>query len=212
MTLTRKELVQLALLIAAALISAQLLQDHGQLGENVGQNPLVREIEHDTGAPSRLNPGADLNLIVFSDYRCPACRLAYPALKRAVERDGRVRLIYREWPIFGPFSERAAEVAIGSSFQGIYPAVHDRLMTGPVGSEADLRRAVEESGGNWSRLQRDLVTRRAEIARQLSTNQRYAFGLGLGGTPGYLAGPVLVRGALSEREFARLIGEARRPG
>ncbi len=130
-------------------------------------------------------------------------------MKRAVAKDGKVRVVYKDWPIFGPASERAAEVAIASDFQHIYPLVHDRLMTGRVDGDVALRAAVELSGGDWRQLQRDLARNKTVIDAQLGRIRLQAFQLGLGGTPGYLIGPILVRGAMSEREFTRIFKQAR---
>jgi protein-disulfide isomerase len=130
-------------------------------------------------------------------------------MQRAVAADGKIRIVYKDWPIFGARSERAAFVAIASDLQRIYPAVHDRLMRGPVDNEDDFRRAVELAGGDWGRLKRDLASNRDQIFAQLERNRIQAFGLGLGGTPGYLIGSILVRGALKEREFTRVFRQAR---
>jgi protein-disulfide isomerase len=138
--------------------------------------------------------------------------MAHPAMKRAAKADGKVRIVYKDWPIFGEPSERAAQVAIASDAQNIYPLVHDRLMTARSVNERTLRMAVELSGGDWSRLQRDLATDRTEILNELERNRMQAFGLGLGGTPGYLIGPLLVEGALDERQFLQVFKEARRRG
>jgi protein-disulfide isomerase len=58
-------------------------------------------------------------------------------------------------------------------------------------------------------LQGDLASNRTLIAAQLARNRRQAFELGLLGTPGYLIGPILVRGALSEAHFTRVFRKAR---
>jgi protein-disulfide isomerase len=130
-------------------------------------------------------------------------------MKRAVAADGNVRIVYKDWPIFGDPSERASEVALASDQQNIYPLVHDHLMTGRADNETSLRAAVERSGGDWRRLQADLAKNRIAISEQLARNRKQAFELGLPGTPGYLAGTILVRGALTERDFARLFRQAR---
>ncbi len=201
---------QLAALVLAAVIVTFWLQTHRPIGTDVRNNPQMREIRADSSSPISENPRADVTLVVFTDYRCPVCRRDYPAMKRALSRDGRVRVVYKDWPVFGPVSERAAAVAIASDFQGIYPQVHDRLMTGPVRDQADLRSAVEKSGGDWRRLQRDLKQRKDGIAAQLRRNHLQAFALGLAGTPGYLIGRTLVRGGLSEGEFSRAFRQARK--
>jgi protein-disulfide isomerase len=130
-------------------------------------------------------------------------------MKRAVASDGKVRIVYKDWPIFGAASKRAAEVALASRYQNIYPDVHDRLMTRAVNSNDALRVAVEQSGGNWRDLQNKLGGNSSEISSQLERNARQAFQLGLAGTPGYLIGTTLVRGALTEREFKNVFRAAR---
>ena len=209
MDLSRKDLWQLFAVIAVAALLSLLLQTRRPLGENVSNNPLALAVRNDRSSPAGGPSTADLTLIVFTDYRCPACRAAYPAMKRAIAKDGKVRIVYKDWPIFGDASERAAEVAIASNFQNIYPRVHDRLMIGRADSDAALRTAVERSGGDWRKLQSDLTRNRSQIDAEIRRNKMQAFGLGLGGTPGYLIGPILVRGALTESEFTRVFRQAR---
>lgn len=205
----RREVIQLGAVLAVAASFSALLRQQRPLGENVSNNSLALAVRKDTSSPAEGSLASDVTLIVFTDYGCPACRTAYPAMKRAVAKDGRVRIVYKDWPVFGPASKRAAEVALASTFQNLYPLVHDRLMTGPAGSDMDLKTAIEQSGGDWRKLQSDLVRNRAQITAQLARNRTEAFALGLGGTPGYLIGPILVRGALKESEFTRAVKEAR---
>lgn len=209
MDLSRKDILQLIAAIAAALSFNALLQTHAPLGQDVGNNSMALAARNDRSSPTDGHSPADLTLIVFTDYRCPACRGAYPAMKRAVAEDGMVRVVYKDWPIFGDVSERAAEVAIASDFQGIYPLVHDRLMTERADSDGALKAAVEHSGGDWPKLQNDLATHKRQILGEIRNNSLQAFGLGIGGTPGYLIGPILIRGALTEPEFTRVFKQAR---
>lgn len=209
MRVTRRETMQLAALVAAAALVGGLLRMRRPIGEDVGGRPAARAVRADRSSPAEEHPAADLSLIVFTDYLCPACRGAHPAMKRAAAADGKVRIVYKDWPIFGAASERAAEVALAADRQGIYPLVHDRLMTGPARGTDALRAAVDQSGGDWHRLQVDLSRNRSLIAAQLERNRMQAFQLGLQGTPGYLIGPILVRGALSQTAFTRAFSEAR---
>ncbi|MBN2974000.1 thioredoxin domain-containing protein [Roseomonas aeriglobus] len=96
------------------------------MGRDVG--PTADLILTGGSSPEHGPADATLRLAVFTDYRCPACRHAFPALEEAVRRDGKIRVIYKDWPIFGPPSERAASVALSCAEQGIYPVVHRQLM------------------------------------------------------------------------------------
>lgn len=208
---SRKELLQLGLLFAIAWVVILLLRYNVPLGREIGANPLARAVLRDTVSPTVGPADADLTLVLFTDYNCAACKLAAPAMDAAVARDGRVRVIYKEWPVFGPRSHRAARVALAASYQNIYPGVHRRLMTGrQLLDDVVLRQAVEAAGGNWPRLTADLVRSKTDIDRQLSHNRRQAFGLGIPGTPTYLVGPILASGAFTEAEFARLFAQARK--
>jgi len=202
--------LELLLLVALGAFFSFYLRMQRPLGTDQSTSSVARDVLRDGRSPAEENAAADVTLVIFTDYRCPACRLAHPAMRRAVAKDGRVRIVFKDWPIFGEASEHAARVAIASDFQGIYPRVHDRLMTGPPSGEASLKAAVEAAGGNWERLKSDLIEKRANILAQLVQNQRQAFQLQLGGTPGYLIGPILVRGALTESEFLRAFQESRR--
>jgi protein-disulfide isomerase len=212
MSLRSRELWELCAVVSIALLLAALLRSHRPLGQDVSESVHSRSVQEDQSSPTAHNAAANLTIIVFTDYRCPACRAGHPAMQRAIEADGKIRIIYKDWPIFGPLSERAALVAIASDRQGIYPAVHDRLMRGPVGNDDHLRSAIELAEGDWGRLERDLARNRNQIVAQLERNRVQAFGLGLGGTPGYLIGPILVKGALNEREFTRVFRQARLRG
>jgi protein-disulfide isomerase len=201
---------QLALIVAGAALFGLALRSSQPIGEDVGTLPTVTKIWEDRRSPTTLNPRANLSLIVFTDYQCPACRASENAMQQAAAEDGKVRIVYKEWPIFGARSERAARVALASRYQGIYPAVHHALMTRKRPDEAMLRETVERAGGNWPQLERDLQAHRGEIDAELGRNRMHAFSLGLEGTPAYLIGPILVRGGLNEAQFAKAIAAARR--
>jgi protein-disulfide isomerase len=180
-----------------------------EVGRNVGDTPLAMRILQDRRSPAVESGAADVTVVVFTDYQCPVCRRTDPALQAAIGRDGNLRVVYKDWPIFGERSRTAAEVALAAHRQGIYAPVHHALMRAPALDEPTLRRVVEGAGGDWQRLEADLARYAAPVAGQLAANAAEAFGLGLAGTPGYLIGPFLVEGAVSEDEFRRAFAQAR---
>lgn len=209
----RRLLLQLVALVVAGWLAALILRAAQPIGREVGDNPTARELLADRDLPSQRVAAPTLTLVVVTDYLCPACKGADAALHAAAARDGHVRIAYLDWPVFGPPAERAARVALAADRQGIYPALHRRLMAEQrMPTDAVLREAVEASGGSWPRILADLRAHGVAIDRRLAANRVAAFALGITGTPAYLAGPVLVLGAADERGFARLFEEGRAAG
>jgi len=125
--------------------------------------------------------------------------------------DGDVRIIYKDWPIFGPVSERAARLALASDEQGIYAALHRQLMSGRrIDDDGMLQDVLTDAGGDWKRAMAYMMTHEQTIAARLHANGQDALAIGLAGTPGYLAGSRLVTGAISENSFVELFARARR--
>lgn len=209
MTEKGRERLQLLAATLVGCIIAIALAYWRPIGERIDSSPAVEAITGDADTPRSGPADAAITLVVFTDYQCPICRQAHGAMQAVLAERRDVRVLYKDWPVLGAASERAARVALAADRQGIYPAVHDRLMrrTGPL-DDAALRRAVAESGGSWKRIEADLAGDGARIERALARNANQAFSLGLAGTPGYLIGPVLVKGGLDERGFRRAIAQA----
>lgn len=209
--LSRRELLQLGGVAAVGWGVAQFFQRAAPIGRDASTNSTARKLLRDRDSPRFDNVAADLTVVVFADYQCPACKLTAPALEAAVQRDGRVRVIYKDWPILGPLSDHAARVAIAAARQGIYPIVHRNLMQERRRLDDTILKAnVEAAGGNWSMLVRDLDAHRQAIEQSIARTSADAFALGLEGTPAYLVGTVLVAGAMDEAAFVAAFAKARR--
>lgn len=186
------------------------LRERAPIGRDIGGNAIAAAARADSGAPWGGVPDGTVTLVAYTDYRCAACRIAHPAMRKAVAEDGAVRVIYKDWPIFGPPSRLAAEWAIAAQAQGRYEALHDRLMRGPFDIDIGvIQQAAAASGADWSRLAADRRDRAAAISARLARHAREAFGLGIAGTPGYLIGPILATGALTAAEFRKAFDAAR---
>lgn len=72
---------------------------------------------------------APITLVEFSDYRCPYCgRFAAETLKPLLAQyDGLIRFVYRDFPIFGDVSIRAAHAAQCAGRQGKFWEYHDAI-------------------------------------------------------------------------------------
>jgi protein-disulfide isomerase len=72
--------------------------------------------------PSKGNPNASVTLVEFTDYQCPTCAAAQPALDRLMTEYGdRVRFVVRDFPLQQHADARkAAEAAEAAREQGKY--------------------------------------------------------------------------------------------
>ncbi len=193
--------------VALTLVLGALPPPHRKLDAT----PVVRAVLDDPGSPAFARPGADVTLVVFTDYQCPVCRATEPALDRVLAEDPRVRVIYKDWPILGERSRAAARAALAAQRQGKYRELHAAMMAShrPLdpAAIADLAR---DAGLDEARLQADLVRDGPAIDAQLAGHATQAWSLGLEGTPAYLVGPYLVQGRLGHAALKRTLAKARR--
>jgi protein-disulfide isomerase len=209
----RRDVATLIAVGAAGYGVSLLLRGTAPIGRDVSASDRAVAILADRTVPAIGPADADLTVVAFSDFQCPACRVAEPPLREAVARDGAARLIFREWPVFGPRSDAAARIALAAMYQGKYDAVHRalmaerRLLDPPI-----LRAASDAAGADWPRLVADGERHRTAIASVLRDTASAAFAIGLPGTPGYLFGPLLVTGAQSLSGFRRALSEGRAIG
>lgn len=208
--LTRRELVQLGAITAAGVAVSGGLRFFKSVGRDLGMTPAVAALLADGDAPVGGNPLGDVTIVVYTDYHCPACRAANYALQSILAADSGVRVMFKDWPIFGEPSRQAARWAIASDEQRIYGRVHDRLMRslGQI-DQSVVESAVQSAGGEFSRLDNTLKDTATRIDNMLVRHASEAFSLGLRGTPGFLVGSVLVNGLLTETEFENLVADAR---
>ena len=173
--------------------------------------PVVLAVLNDPGSPALGDPSADVTIVVFTDYQCPICRGTDGALEAARRADPHVRVVYKDWPIFGEASRNAARVALAAQLQGRYGAAHSALMTTRRRLDAAaVREVVAAAGVDLQRLDSDLAAHGAAIDAQLKRHAFEAWSLGIEGTPAYLIGPNLYRGGLGGLALRRAIAKARK--
>ena len=73
---------------------------------------------------------AKITIVEFSDFQCPACRVAQPPLRQILSLYGTdVRFIFKHLPLerIHPYARMAASVAECAGRQGKFWELHDRL-------------------------------------------------------------------------------------
>lgn len=168
-------------------------------------------ILEDPVAPKVAPKGYDITIVQFADYNCGYCRRMHSVVAALIASDPKIRLVYRDWPIFGPVSVEAARAAIASQWQGKHEAFNAALYAGAGKLDSSaIRTAANRAGVNWPRLQADLVKHKAEIDALLARTSEQAPAIGLQGTPAFIIGAYLAPGALDLATLRKAVAEARR--
>ena len=184
----------------------QRLAEEERQGQAVLAN--LAALKGDADSPVIGNPDGDVLIVEFMDYRCGYCRSVVKDLKKTVEDDGNIRLVMKELPILGPASIRASKAALAADKQGKYEVYHFALMTLPGDmSDPHLMKVARDVGLDTERLKRDMESE--EIEAIIQRNHDLAQVLGINGTPAFVFGETLVRGAVDAETMRILIAEAR---
>lgn len=131
-----------------------------------------------------------------------------PELKRKYLDTGQIRVFWRDYPIRGKDSWRAALAGRAAARQGRFWEFHDLLYGGAKLSDAGLRDAASRAGLDLARFDRDRADRAVRQAVQADLD--FALQLGLPGTPAFLVNGELLFGAQPVAEFEKAIEKARR--
>jgi len=159
------------------------------------------------------DPRAQLTLLEYGDYECPACIQAEPLTRHLVDSHaGRLRLIFRHFPLVEvhPHAELAAEAAEAAAAQGQFWPMHHLLFA------QTHHLALAALTGYAASIGLDMVRFKAEMADRIYTqrvqeHRRAGVESGLRATPAFFLNgrPVDVSfgfGKLEEAVHAALSG------
>jgi protein-disulfide isomerase len=165
----------------------------------------------DPDIPVAGNVDGDIAIVEYFDYQCPYCRKLEPELRQVVQDDGKVRLVWKDWPILGPVSVIAARMALACKFQDKYRQAHDALIgVNSKLTEPRIRELLAGAGVDVDRADRDLATNAKAIDAILARNSDQATAFGFKGTPSFIVGKFRVPGVLTMAEFSQVIADARK--
>jgi protein-disulfide isomerase len=161
--------------------------------------------------PASGSPKGDVTVVEYFDYNCPVCRRIEPELRQLVAHDPGVRVIHKDWPVFGEASVYAAYCSFAAAREGKYAQAHDALIGSKqdLDSREDVRQVLQQSGFDLKKLDADISLHQQEYSATLTRNLRETGALGLRGTPGLIIGKQLVPGGLNYSQLVRLVAEAR---
>ena len=182
--------------------------------EKQREDTLVASAKEMFHSPDDLvagNPDGDVTMVEFFDYNCSWCKKGLPEVLSLIDKDKNLRVVMKEFPIFGGDSDYAALAALASNKQGKYWDYHLALL----GHEGKLtRESVDEiakaQGLDLEKLKADMQL--PEIAQIIARNQKLAQDLAISGTPAFVIDSKVVPGYLPMDGLMAAIDEVRAAG
>ncbi|OJU24140.1 MAG: disulfide bond formation protein DsbA [Nitrobacter sp. 62-13] len=158
------------------------------------------------------NKDGDVTFVEFFDYNCGYCKRAMADMLDLLKSDPKLKVVLKEFPVLGPGSVEAAQVAVAVRMQDPggkkYLDFHQRLLGGR--GQADKARALaaaKDAGLDIARIEKDMNS--PEVRTTLEENFKLAEAMGMNGTPSYVIGKQVVVGAVGLETLKEKISTAR---
>ena len=158
------------------------------------------------------NPNGNVTFVEFFDYNCGYCKRALDDMLTLLKDDPKLKVVLKEFPVLGPGSVEAAQVAVAVRMQDRtgkkYLEFHQKLLSGR--GQADKARALavaKDIGLDMGRLDKDLAS--PEVKATLQESFKLAEALGLNGTPSYVIGDNVVVGAVGLESLKEKVNTSR---
>jgi protein-disulfide isomerase len=194
---------------------AELERRHFAADAEKHRETIKRNAELLFRSPRQVTVGnlqGDVTMVEFFDYNCGYCKRALNDMTELLKTDPKLKFVLKEFPVLGPASVEAAQVAVAVRMQDRtgkkYLDFHQKLLLGR--GQADRARALaaaKEAGLDMARLEKDLAS--DEVRASLEESYKLAEALGLNGTPSYVVGNDVVIGAVGLAALKEKISNAR---
>lgn len=164
----------------------------------------VQEWDHAMGPED-----ADFTLVEYGDYECPDCGRLFTMLRGLqTELAGRLRLVYRHYPMSGVHkrAQVAAEAAAAAGAQDQFWEMHELLFEHQTALKPDdLARYAGKLGLDADRLKRELKggTHAERVRKSFIAGVKN----GVNGTPGLFLNGVRQQGLFDEAFVRELLGD-----
>ena len=167
----------------------------------------ARKVDPGNG-PFRGPKQAKVTIVEWSDFQCPFCSRAGPAVEKILTTyPNDVRLVWRNEPLsFHPNALPAAKAAMAAHKQGKFWEMHDKLFANQQQLSAEsYEKWANELGLDVARWKRDMES--PEIAAQVTADSNYGQQVGADGTPTFFVNGKIITGAQPFESFKPIIDE-----
>ena len=194
---------------------ANKLEANDKLAADTARNSILstqaKNIFHSPVDAVVGNPKGDITVVEFMDYNCGWCKKSVTELQSLVASDKNVRIVLKEFPIFGEGSEYAARAALASVKQNKYWELHQALFAseGKITPEV-VDQIAGEKGIDVAKMKVDMKL--PEIDAAVKANQAMAQSLALTGTPAFIVDDKLIPGYTELGNLQAMLAQARANG
>ena len=168
--------------------------------------PDLPRIEVEAKGPSRGPDKAPVTIVEFSDFQCPFCGREFPVIEKLMkEYDGKVRLVFRHFPLdFHPFAEKAAEAGACAADQNKFWQLHDAMFSNQQKLAVDdLKNYAKSAGLDSTKFDKCLDS--GEKKPAVDADQKAGTDAGVNGTPAFFVNGVFINGAVPYEQFKQAI-------
>jgi len=202
--------VSLWLSVAVGIVAVVALLVWVVTNTPAGNNSQVKSLEEDDWIKGSAE--AQVTIIEYSDFQCPACAAYHPILKQLIEEfNGEARLVYRHLPLkaIHKNTELAARAAEAAGKQDKFWEMHDELFNNQEewaesGKAENLFLGYAEVLGlDGEQFVADLNSK--EVKNKVNEDYLDAVSSGLNSTPSFFLNGERIQNPRGYDEFRKLI-------
>ncbi len=128
------------------------------------------------------NPKGDVTLVEFFDYACGHCIKMKPVINALIKKNPNLRVVFKEFPIFGKDSDTASRVAIVAAMHGKYMKFQNAAFKADQHlDEKTILAIAKKIGLNMSTLKTEMESK--AVTDALDESRALAESIHLMGTP-----------------------------
>ena len=187
-----KKIYWIVIPIAIGVITGMFLAFYPQSGDDsklLTESKLIQN-----GSPIMGNLSASITILEWGDYQCTFCYKFHQSTLNTIKHDfietGKVKLVFKDFPLNGPDSVLASEAAYCAQDQGKYWQYHDELYKNWGGERTGwITRDSLDKFATTVNLDLEKFDKCLDDHKYLErVNQMYEFGkeIGIDATPSFL--------------------------
>ncbi len=184
----------------------------GQAGSG-GSDTVERSKVESVDDPFLGNPGAEIVVVEFVDFKCPNCKAALPIMKQVLQKYGhKIKWIIRDFPVESthPGAGQLSEISNCASEQGLYWVAHDWFfanqdaLTSGILTAAEIKIVADKIGLNYEKLAGCL--RQSAIKSEVNRDYVDGYSAGVRGTPTFFINGKKVEGVVPFAVWDKFFG------